>query len=41
MGEEGAAASKHPPTAGIPAPGGFGILISGAAAPRSPASGAD
>lgn len=41
MGEEGAAASKQRPTAGIPAPWGFGILVSGATAPRHPASGAD
>lgn len=32
MGEKGAAASKQPPTARIPAPWGFGILVAGAAA---------
>lgn len=41
MGEEGAAASKQPPTARIPAPWGFGILVSGAPAPGRPASSAD
>lgn len=41
MGEEGAAASEQRPTARIPAPWGFGILVSGATAPGRPASGAD
>lgn len=41
MGEEGAAASKQRPTARIPAPWGFWILVSAATAPGHPASGAD
>ena len=39
MGEEGAAASKQPPTARVPAPRGFGILVARATAPGRPASG--
>lgn len=43
MGEKGAAASKQSPTARIPAPWGFRILVAGAtaAAAGRPASGAD
>lgn len=41
MGEEGAAASKQRPTARIPAPWGFGILVCGATAPGRPTSRAD
>lgn len=41
MGEKGAAASKQPPTARIPAPWGFRILVAGANATGRPASGAD
>lgn len=41
MGEEGAAASKQPPTARVPAPRGFGMLVARATARGRPASGAD